>query len=73
MKGMEQEFIFKVVEVNESYTLPESESIWIKNIGHKINVMSNYHDLTLTDREILLKLLNEWVIKEINIINNIKK
>lgn len=73
MKEITQEiFTIKVEELYDAIILDECDTIWKKNITNKINVSTNYYNLSVNDREKLLTLMNEWSEEELKKVAKIR-
>lgn len=65
-------FTIKVEESFDQVILTECETIWKKNITNKLNVSTNYYNLSVDDREKLLTMMNEWSKKELKKVAKIR-
>ena len=68
----EETITIKVDESFDEVILDECEAIWKKNISNKLNVSSNYYNLSVDDREKLLTLMKDWATKELITISRVR-
>ena len=57
---------------NPTHPHPSWSSEKKKNISNKLNVSTNYYNLSVDDREKLLILMNEWSKEELNKVSKIR-
>jgi hypothetical protein len=71
-KLIEETITIKVEELFEEVILEECETVWRKNITTKLNVSTNYYNLSVDDREKILTLMKDWATKELMTVSKIK-
>lgn len=70
MNLINQPIVITIEELCDTIMLNNS-SVWKKNIHTKFNISSNYHDLSISDRETLLKMMHNWTEDELDKVTNI--
>jgi hypothetical protein len=68
----EEIFTIKIEESFDSIILDECDTLWKKNITNKLNVSTNYYNLSVDNREKLLSLIKEWSTTELKKVNKIR-
>lgn len=69
-KKLIKKLVINIEELSEDIKL-DYECVWVKNLGHQIYIEPNYYSMTIQLRKTFLKLMSEWIDKEIKTVNNI--
>jgi hypothetical protein len=70
---MNEEITIKINETFDAVLLEECDTIWKSNIKNKLNVSTNYYNLSIDDREKILTLINDWSKEELKKVSKIRK
>jgi len=68
----EEVITIKVEEAFDSILLEECDTPMKNNVANKLNVSTNYYNLSIEDREKLLTLMKDWATKELMTISRIR-